>query len=927
VKIQTDHERRVEELFHRAILLAPEERGAWLVRECSAEPALGDEVRALLGADERVARDFLERGAAHGPAIELVAGARLGSYTLLERLGEGGMGVVYLAREAGLERDVALKIVRPDLLSFGHARERLRREVEAIARLKHPNILPVYSAGEEAGVPFFTMEFVEGCTLSEVLAHLNRRPPAELTAAALSGAVDELARTAPGELGELRGRRAATLLGATWTGASCRIALALAEALEHAHERGILHRDVKPSNVMLTRDGRVLLLDFGLAASSEPSELTLTGHPVGTLPYMPPERLRGESETSGAKGDVYAVGVLLFELLTLRSPYQAPDAEVTRARILEAQPPAIRSLNPQVPWDAETVCLTAMERDPARRYASAGALAEDLANVLARRPIRARRPGPMLRARRYVERHPVASVAAALGGLLLAASAAFALLQSATNRRLRLANQDKDVALGEKSDALADARKAAEDLRTALARKDEINAILGSMIGAPDPWQTDLVDPIARDTTVVEVLERARADLASGRALDPAVEQDVSRLLGGTYVELGMFPEAERLLERALLLARELYGDESEETIRASVKLGVLRMRQRRLDESIGLLEKALESAERLLPPGDRLTRAVSSHLANTCAETGDVDRAEELLRRPLGMLAHPAGAEEELERAVIQNNLGALLVFAKDDVEGVELIEQALELRKRHLPANHAHILASQHELGTAWIQLRHFAEAAALLESTVAEMESVLGAGNEWTLFARASLAHAFIELERYEEAEAQGRAVLAQESNFRGPGHPVPIFARIHLATSLLAQGRIVEAEAFSAEAVDLARAGNASDRTSAAVARRKILVKLAALEPGLLDELAALQAEHGSVHDATYRKLRELVSVLVALGKREDALLFLEEGLAEWKDARPQGSEEIDALEQQLLRCKAAPLPAAFPGQAPLLDSGR
>ncbi len=877
------HERRVEELFHRAVFLPESEREAWLAVHCP-DLALRTEVEVLLAADGRVAPEFLERaGSAIGTWFE--SGERLGDYTIRERLGQGGMGVVYLAREAKLERDVALKIVRPDLLLFGHGRERLRREVDAIARLKHANILPVYSAGEEAGVPFFTMEFVEGCTLSEVLGYLNRRRPAELTAAALSAAIEELARNTSGERA---GRRAQAQFGSTWTEASFRIALGVAEALEHAHERGILHRDVKPSNVMLTRDGRVLLLDFGLAASSEPSELTLTGFPVGTLPYMAPERLRGDAEASGMKGDIYALGVMLFELLTLRSPYLAANAEVLRQRILEASPPSIRSLNPQVPWDAETVCLTAMDRDPARRYASAGALAEDLANVLEHHPIRARRPGPLLRARRFTERHPVASVAAALGLLLFAGATSFAVVQASTNRRLRTANQAKETALG--------------DAKTALARKDEINRILSNMIRAPNPWEPDPINPVTQDTKVVEVLDRAREQLLEqGRELDPAVEIEVGGLLGVTYSTLLLPDRAEPLLLRTCALSSQLYGEKSSEHVEALHGLAKLRIAERRFDESAELLEQALALC------GDDARRHAGqllNDLALSQHALGNLERAEELHRRQLEL----CDPEDGSGLALACHNLGSVLMEQRAFEEASELLERALDLRERNLPHDHAQILLTKNELGFVWVKLGRFTEAAALFEELSSDVERTMGETHEMAFTVRANLAWVLVELERFEEAEEHSRSLIARATGVALPlGHPAPLMARVHLAKSLAGQGRLLEAAAATAESLDFVNNAPEFNRASALAVRQEILERLDQTAASLAEQLEEARSLPGDPDPSICAKTCELASMQRALGRTEDALILVDEALRELEAAAPEAKAELGTLQHELGVC--------------------
>ncbi len=771
------------------------------------------EVRARL---QRLSRlGFLAGDAPAAPALP----DRLGSFQLIERLGIGGMGVVYRARDQTLGRDVALKVVRPDLLLFENARTRFQREIEAIARLKHPGILPVYSAGEEGDLPFFAMEYVEGCALSEVLAHLGRSRPGELTAAALSGAIAALSPPAeiPSE-GALGQRRFAS----TWTEACIRLTLSVAEALQHAHERGVLHRDVKPSNVMLTRDGRVLLLDFGLAMRTESSRITQSGSLVGSLPYMAPEQIRGEPIDERA--DVYSLGLTLYELLTLRCPYLSPNAEVTRRRILEGDAPAIRSLNPQVPWDAETVCLTAMDRDPDRRYASAAAFAADLANFLEHRPIQARRPGLLLRARRFAERHPAGSVAGTLGLLLLLGAAGFGALQLSTNRELRAANHEKSEALSRTIAAFA-------ALETALARKHEINEILRSMIGAPDPMQNQMVAPVARETKVVEVIDQVREVLEGGQVSDPAVEAEVSAVLGETYMNLGMPETSERLLVRALELYRDLQEEDGREAIHAKSQLGGLRYDQRRFDEAIDLLEDAFARCERALSTDDPLTRNVRNDLAVAHHESGNLQRSEELYRRTLEELGDPNGPDEALGVALACHNLGSLLKDRGSLAESAELLERALELRERYLPTGHVRTLATRNELGGLWMMQGRFDEAAPLLEENLAEVERALGDRDDRTLFARVNVAWACVELGRFEEAEEHARFVVeAVSAAPPGPGDPKPLMARVRLAQALAGQGKLVEAAAVCAEAEPYAEGVIERLRATAASVCQKVQQEL-------------------------------------------------------------------------------------------------
>jgi serine/threonine protein kinase len=359
----------------------------------AAHPEHADALRERLGKLHRAGLLPLPAEAAPAPADHP---ERLGEFVLLRQLGRGGMGVVYLARQESLGREVALKLVHPDLLFFPGARERFRREVEAVARLQDPGIVPIHTVGEDAGIPYFAMEYVAGASLAEVVADLQGQDPASLGGA-------ELLRLVQQRAGRDRGSSGRLFTG-DWVEIACHIAQRMALAAHHAHERGVLHRDIKPSNVMLTPDGRVLLLDFGLAAAEGTSPLTRSGAVVGTLHYMAPEQVRGE--TLDVRTDVYALAATLYELLTLAPPHRADTGEGLRQAILRGVVASPTERNRAVPRDVATIVRKALDPQRERRYPSALAFAEDLERFSQHRPVLARPAGLALRGRRWVERHP-----------------------------------------------------------------------------------------------------------------------------------------------------------------------------------------------------------------------------------------------------------------------------------------------------------------------------------------------------------------------------------------------------------------------------------------------------------------------------------------------------------------------------------------
>jgi serine/threonine-protein kinase len=312
------------------------------------------------------------------PSVEL---PRIPGYEILEVVGRGGMGIVYKAWHVRLDRPVALKMLLTGAHASRDSRERLQREAKVGAGLRHPNIVQVHDMGDQDGLPYFTMEFVEGGTLAQKLAGMPQPP-----------------------------RQAAALLAT------------LAEAVQAAHRCGIVHRDLKPANVLLTPDGTPKICDLGLARRLDgEAGLTWIGTTVGTPSYMAPEQAEARPQTLGPAVDIHALGAILYELLTGRPPFRAATAEETVRQVISQEPIPPSWLNGEVPRDLETICLKCLHKEPHLRYASAVALAADLHHFLGGEAIAARPEGRLARLVRRVRLRPVQStlVAVALlgGGL------------------------------------------------------------------------------------------------------------------------------------------------------------------------------------------------------------------------------------------------------------------------------------------------------------------------------------------------------------------------------------------------------------------------------------------------------------------------------------------------------------------------------
>jgi WD40 repeat protein/serine/threonine protein kinase len=425
---------------------------------------------ALADESLEMPRDTSARGTTRRATID-----QLGDYRIIREIGHGGMGVVYEAEQMSLGRHVALKVLPHKALASQKTRKRFEREARSAAKLHHTNIVPVFAIGEHDGLPYYAMQFIQGTGLDVVIAELGRMQPAAKTEGATpSGSRRDVSAIAhsmltgnyrPADRGDpaptcaiedvpplpvsepqppsilaasldrSSGTSSLSLSGLgdsssggrlrklTYWQSVARVGVQVADALEYAHKQGIVHRDIKPSNLLLDMAGTVWITDFGLAKAEDHENLTHTGDLVGTFRYMPPEVFEGQGD---ARGDVYSLGLTLYEMVSLRPAYDEPDRNKLVKQISTSDPTRVGRLRKGVPRDLETIIHKAIEREPGRRYQKADDLAEDLRRFLEDRPIKARRASSVERLARWGRRNP--TVATSLAGVAAAFVAAFLLV-------------------------------------------------------------------------------------------------------------------------------------------------------------------------------------------------------------------------------------------------------------------------------------------------------------------------------------------------------------------------------------------------------------------------------------------------------------------------------------------------------------------
>jgi len=381
---------------------------------------------------------------------------QLGDFEIIRELGRGGMGIVYEARQVSLNRKVALKVLSASLGLTTKAVIRFQREAEAAAKLHHTNIVPIYATGEQDGAHYYAMELIEGPGLDQVISEIRemqkrvspqQRPgavsPSASTASPTPAPVDWVSRTmgfpppdaATGATPDPPSSSSSSLSSGTgYFDTVARMVAEVADALDYAHAQGVIHRDIKPSNLLLSPAGRLSMNDFGLARMLEQPGMTVSGEFVGSPMYMSPEQIAAGRAPLDYRTDIYSLGATLYELLALQPPFPGVRRDQVIAQIIGKEPKPLRSINRRIPQDLETICLKMMEKDPDKRYQTAGDVAEDLRRYVNRFAISARRVGLVGRVVRWAKRNK--AIAAALCGLLL-----LGLLAGVFAHRERMARQ------------------------------------------------------------------------------------------------------------------------------------------------------------------------------------------------------------------------------------------------------------------------------------------------------------------------------------------------------------------------------------------------------------------------------------------------------------------------------------------------------
>ncbi|MBI3849790.1 MAG: serine/threonine protein kinase [Verrucomicrobia bacterium] len=812
---------KVKAIFTEAAGMAsPAERAAYLDSACAGDQSLRAQVESFL-ADQLKLGDFLEP-----PFVQTstddpeTVGTRIGPYKVLQKIGEGGFGIVYMAeQDEPIRRKVALKVIKAGM-DTKQVIARFEAERQALAMMDHPNIARVFDAGEtDTGRPYFVMELVKGIPLTEFCDRkkLNARERLELF-------------------------------------------IKVCQAVQHAHQKGIIHRDLKPSNVMITMlDGQPVpkVIDFGVAKAieqrlTEKTLFTRYDQLIGTPAYMSPEQAELSGQDVDTRSDIYSLGVLLYELLTGTPPI---DAETLRKAGLDEIRRLIRETDPPPPstrltqelvaadkvgrvtprasssdesisdgahgvtrptpkseeevrassrrllqlketirfvrGDLDWIVMKCLEKDRACRYETANGLAMDLQRHLNHEPVVARPPGNLYRFRKFARRNRIQVAFAASVAAALIVGLVFAVIGFAKAR------QERDRALAAERQAKAQQQIA----QTEAARSAQVAKFLKDMLGGASPAIAQ-----GRDTTILrEILDRTAGRLEKELASQPDVEADLRAVLGQIYLDLDDYTNAAAMYERALNLRKRVHGDQHLDVAVSLYFLADLRQRQRRYAEAESLFREALAIRRKLLdtnhPDVARSLHRLASVLAGQdgakSAEAVTLYAEAERLTRELLETRRAASDNEPHEILRIMGRLRGILMRQGKYAEAESVIREAGTLRMQLPEVERTTIGGGLFDLSGFLISQNRLHEAEAVSREVLAGRRRVFGDQHRETAQALSVLANVLKAQGRLPEAETAVREVLAIFDKI-APGSWETFSNRIKLGGILLAEKKYEEAE---------------------------------------------------------------------------------------------------------------------------------
>ena len=942
------------ELFQQALALAGAERSAFVARLEREAPALGRELTELLEQDEHggplaagseraslvdvLMRELVRDGAPAADAatqrvLERLAGRTSAStrYAIRGELARGGMGAVFAGWDEDLGRTLAMKVALAQLRKVdgmtpnleGNALARFLEEAQVTSQLDHPGIVPVHELGMDSdGRVYFTMRLVEGRDLGEVLA---------------------LAR------GGREGWTETRALG---------VLLKVCEAMSYAHSKGVVHRDLKPTNVRVGRFGEVYVMDWGLAratatpdegaqpdaapaaAGASDSELRATwaGAILGTPGYMAPEQAAGRIEEVDERSDVYALGAMLYQLLAGRAPFseegEAPAPFVLLARMQAGPPAPLGAIAPSAPPELVAICEKAMSAEAQERHRDMGELGEDLRAFLEGRVVRAYETGAWAELRKWIQRNRALSASITAGFAATVAGLVVALVQGQraehnaelAMRNAELAARNAELAESRRAEAQAEAARAELEARST-------ERVVNFMVGLFESTQPSVARGVV--PTSEELLDSGVRSIEADLSSDPLVRARLQEAMGRSYFAMGLLEKAGPLLEVSRDTHRERLGVEDARTLRSEAELAALHTEEGRFALAEADLRHVMESHERTLGASHVDTLTAAKNLATVLAALDRTAEAEALYERvlealvpdsdearllalkarvELGVLARRAGRLDEADRIYAEagalarevwdddhpgalqfrNNIASLREAQRRSEEAERLYLEALADQRRICGLVHPDTLVTLNNLAVLYRRQGRMDEAEALYAEALAASREVRGGGNPLSLVLLENLAILRNYQGRHDEAAELFEQLLEGRHALHGADHAKTLMAKFFLAETFLDQQRFEEARVLYEESLEGMRA------------------RLGARDPRTLqcmNNFAFFCAKRRDLARAAELYAEALAGRRAVLGERHPATLTALDNLARTYEQQGRTSDALDLARELVERTPA------------------
>ncbi len=679
-------------------------------------------------------------------SVPVEAAIPLENYRVIRKIGEGGMGVVYEAEQQSPRRRVALKIIRGGPLAGERAERLFQREIQALARLKHPGIASIYESGTTAsGQYYFSMELVNGQNLD---AYLRDQP---------TGGDPIRVRLA--------------------------IFLRIAAAVNYAHQRGVIHRDLKPSNVLVSDKevtsatlttfedvNEIKVLDFGLARITDPGEdgadMSLSTSIVGTTLFMSPEQVRGNPDEIDLRTDIYSLGVILYWMISGRVPCEVariPMPEAARIICEDPPKPLTTSLTKsgKIDPDLKTIVFTALEKSPTRRYQSVAALAEDIRRFLSDQPIIARPPSTLYHLQKLVMRHRAAAVFSVVLLFVVLASSIGMFIQA---RRIQ---------------------REAETSR-------RVSQFLVDIFRGNDPEQSP-----GRVPTVREVLEDGKRRASLELSGEPGIQSQLEYTIGTVYRSLGSYQDALAMLQASLDKRKRVNGESSFEAGEVYLALGDVQRLLGHYPEARKDADAAVRIYRDRLGNGDARTADAINGLALILADSNQFEQAGDLYREAIQILERTKGPES-IEISTVLHNYSILNRRRGDLGAAEDLTRRALAIRRKTYPGGHPWLANSIQQLGTILAARGNYRQSEQLTREALEMRRKLFGPNSQPVVSSLAELASVLIDEGKPQESEDLYKTILELDRKRLGPNHPTVAIDLNNLASAVEAQQRFPEAE---------------------------------------------------------------------------------------------------------------------------------